>query len=406
MKRILGLVVKTGTVGLLLTSSLGAEVCHGQTLPAGRYFGQTPPGLAPSVFAPGVISLPSRYEYCLVFSPSGEECVFGLTNASWGGFNLLYTRMSPDSSWSDPTPAPFQGEGDGVYPTFAPDGNAICFASSRPQYPPMRLHRTERVSGSWTEPEALEPPIFSGVNEWGSSFANDGTLYFCSDRSGAGDIYQAVTAPDGSVAVEVVGPPISTPQLEGAPFIAPDGSYLIFESRRPGGLGLSDLYISFREGGAWSTPRNLGAGINTAQNEDGPFVSPDGKYLFFNRRRAGFTTEPSEIWWVDARVVFDPSLSATEPEPAAQGRSLLRVAPNPLTGVGRLTYLVPSSGFVSIKIYDVLGREVRSLVDAPRAAGTYSTPLDLPPDDGRGVYFCRLQLDERLLASAKALSSR
>ncbi|MBK8233552.1 MAG: PD40 domain-containing protein [Candidatus Eisenbacteria bacterium] len=167
----------------------------------------------------------------------------------------------------------------------------------------MRIWSVARDTEGWQAPEALDPPVFSGANEWGSSLTSDGTLYFCSE----GDIYRAVTATDGTVTVENVGSPISSPQLEGAPCIAPDGSYLILESRRPGGYGSSDLYVSFHQAGAWTTPRNLGPSINSTYIEDGPFVSSDGKYLFFNRRRSAFTTEQSEIWWVDARAGSTPS---------------------------------------------------------------------------------------------------
>lgn len=382
-----------------------------QALPSGPYFGQTPPGFTPQIFAPGSVSLPNRYEYCLVFSPGMDECVFGLTNGSWSGFTLLYTRMAPDGTWSDPVTAPFQGTGDAVYPTFSMDGTVICFASSRPAYPPVRIWRAQREDTGFSQPVALDPPVFSGYDEWGSSFTSDGVFYFCSDRPGglgSGDIYRAVTSPDGTVTVENLGAPINSPQLEGAPRIAPDESYLIFESQRPGGYGQSDLYISYRQGGAWTTPRNLGESINTAQIEDGPFVSPDGRYLFFNRRRSPYTGEQSEIWWVDARAAFDPGQTGmSDADTRKCGSSLLRIEPNPFAASATLTYSTPVPGFVSIKVYDVLGRQIGSLVNALRDAGTYTEDLPIPggASDQR-IYLCQLRVDERRLATVKATSSR
>lgn len=397
-------------VGVFLLIALGTGICQGATLPNGRYFGQTPPGFTPIVFAPGAISLPNRFEYCLTFSPSMDECVFGLTNAGWSGFNLMYTKMASDSTWIDPIAAPFQGSGDATDPFYAPSGNEIYFVSSRPTYPPTNLWRCSREGAGWSAPVKLDPPINSSSNEWGGSVASDGTIVFCSTRpGGAGnaDVYRAVTSPGGDVTVENLGATINTSYLEGSAFGARDGSYVIFESQKPGGYGQSDLYISFDEGGVWTAPRNLGPAINTSQIEDCPSISPDGKYMFFNRRRASYTTEPSEIWWVDARAVFHPEQSGVhDADPQRDGSRLIRIEPNPFVETATLNYSTPRGGFVSIEIYDILGRHLQSLVNAPRAAGTYSEELAIPPGLGvRGVYFCRLQLDDRSLATGKAISS-
>jgi Tol biopolymer transport system component len=348
----------------------------------------------------------------LVLSPTLDECVFGLTNSSWSAFNLLYTRMGSDSSWIDPIPAPFQGTGDGTDPFYSPDGNEIYFVSSRPSYPPTNIWRSSREGAGWNEPLALEAPINSTSNEWGGSLTNDGTLYFCSGRPGGfggADVYRAVTAPGGEVTVENLGATINSPQLEGSACVARDGSYLIFESQRPGGYGQSDLYISYNENGVWTAPRNLGPAINTSWIEDCPFISPDGKYMFFNRRRAPYTTEQTDIWWVDARAVFHPEQSgANDPEGWIGAPAILRNAPKPFGPSTTITYPTPASGFVAITVYDILGRNVRSLVNTSLAAGTYSVEFDAPRGGGLadGVYYYSLNLGHRKLKTTKMVSLR
>lgn len=401
-----------GLVAVILLSAVGVGISEGRTIPEGRYFGQNPPGFTPVVFAPDIISQPGRYEYCLVFSPNLDECVFGLTNAGWSGFTLLYTRMGSDSTWIDPVAAPFQGTGDALYPSYSAGADEIYFVSSRPNYPPTRIWRSLREGAAWSEPVALDPPVYSGVDEWGSSTTSDGTIYFCSHRAGgfgSGDIYRAVTSPGGQVTVENLGATINSAQLEGAPCIARDGSYLIFESQRPGGYGLSDLYISFDQNGVWTTPRNLGPAINTTKIEDGPFISPDGSYLFFNRRRSAYTTEQTDIWWVDARAVFDPGQSGMDDSGTWMGGpSVLRNEPNPFGPSTTITYTTPASGHVAIKVYDILGREVRSLVNAARPAGTYSVEFNLPPGErsSGGLYFCSLHVGDRKVRTMKIVSLR
>jgi hypothetical protein len=69
-----------GLVAVVLVLAFCVGVCQAQEIAGGHYFGQDPPGFSPMVFAPGIISQVNRYEYCLVFSPNLDECVFGVTN--------------------------------------------------------------------------------------------------------------------------------------------------------------------------------------------------------------------------------------------------------------------------------------------------------------------------------------
>lgn len=88
------------------------------------------------------------------------------------------------------------------------------------------------------------------------------------------------------------------------PFIAPDESYLLFDSERESGYGDSDIYISFRlKDGSWGVPINLGDKINTEAWEACASVTPDGKYLFFNRNMIPGSYENVDIFWVDAQII-------------------------------------------------------------------------------------------------------
>ncbi|MGB3586302.1 MAG: hypothetical protein WBA23_07180, partial [Tunicatimonas sp.] len=73
-------------------------------------------------------------------------------------------------------------------------------------------------------------------------------------------------------------------------------SYLIFCSERPGSIGKGDLYISFKEeDGSWSQAKNMGSTINTKNYEFCPFVTKDGKYLFYSSNQ--------DIYWVSADII-------------------------------------------------------------------------------------------------------
>ncbi|MHC4970012.1 MAG: hypothetical protein ACYTF4_15560, partial [Planctomycetota bacterium] len=68
-----------------------------------------------------------------------------------------------------------------------------------------------------------------------------------------------------------------------------DGRSLYFTSNRPGGLGDYDLWVTRRDGDAWTVPVNLGPRVNTRYDETGPSPTPDGLLLYFasNRPRPG-----------------------------------------------------------------------------------------------------------------------
>lgn len=66
--------------------------------------------------------------------------------------------------------------------------------------------------------------------------------------------------------------------------------------------------------------------------------------------------------------------------------------PNPFNPITRIDYDISKTGFVSLKVYDVLGREVRTLVNEEKVAGSYSVDFNAI-DLTSGVYFYRLEAD-------------
>ena len=112
---------------------------------------------------------------------------------------------------------------------------------------------------------------------------------------------------------EVMGPNVNTGKWTAHPFIAPDESYLIWDSEREGGFGDSDLYISFKQkGGAWSEAINMGSAVNSDKWDAYASVTPDGKYILFNRALDDDSKEV-DIYWVDASIIEElrPKQSGT-----------------------------------------------------------------------------------------------
>ncbi len=196
----------------------------------------------------------------------------------------------------------------------------MFFSSGRPLEPEgeglprgqTQLWVVDRADGGWSEPRHLGPEVNVGLRQGGPSQAESGRIYFGStlaDGSGRStNIYTARRVGDGYADPRMVEE-LSSDAPDHSPFIAPDESYVIFSSFR-GGFGLSDLFIAFRSpDGGWTDPRNLGSQINSAAKEEYPYVTPDGRFLFFNSNRASSLNEeripdgPGNIYWVDARII-------------------------------------------------------------------------------------------------------
>lgn len=271
-----------------------------------RYFGQAPPGDTPVVFAPGILSREDRFEQFLLYSPDGSEITFGVTNADWSAFSLLRVTMGADG-WGEPGAVPYLGgDASALTACVAFDGRVAFFTSARPAYPPANVWVSRRAGDGWSAPTRLGPPISSEGDEWEVAIARNGTLYFSSNRPGGLgdlDIYRSRPVRGEYATAENLGPPVNTAAGDDLPYIAPDESYLVFASDRPGGLGSRDLYISFRAGDGWTEPTNLGAPINSPAWDIYPSVSPDGAYLFFTRRESWETSEDSDIYWVSAAII-------------------------------------------------------------------------------------------------------
>lgn len=151
----------------------------------------------------------------------------------------------------------------------------------------------------------------SGVNSSSDEYINaitldNSELYLTvGSRTGDGekkgikeeDFYLSHGGEEGWGKREPLGPPMNTPDNEGALFISPDGRYLLFSAcNQPDGYGSCDLYISFRKDNRWGEPRNLGPVINSAYWETQPCLGSDGRTLFFVSNRPG-GLGGSDVWY-------------------------------------------------------------------------------------------------------------
>lgn len=286
---------------------------------AGDYLGEKPPGDKPELFGLGIISSVWGLHSTAVFSPDGNEVFWHPMEQfpgevySRGGL-LMMRRV--DGRWTPPALAPFSGPSQGDdQPFFSGDGKRLYFISSR-ALPGEGGGRKERIwfvdrsGGGWSSPQPLDSTVNAHQLHWQFSLDRKGDLYFAGtgpDSVGMQDIYLARFVDGKFEPPASVGAPVCTPGIDDTPFIAPDGSYLLFSQK-------FDLCVSFRNAdGTWSAPINLGPEINSPSIELCPMVTADGKYLFFLSQRAG----ASHAYWVKADII--EKLRPAKSGPAAGG---------------------------------------------------------------------------------------
>jgi hypothetical protein len=156
----------------------------------------------------------------------------------------------------------------------------------------------------WSAPVNLGPVVNSTFNDSGPALSRKGlSLYFQSNRPGGVGASDIWVSQRNSVE-ESWGPPtnigavVNATEEDAVPNLSRDGHWLFFMSRRPGGLGGFDIWVSYREhvhdDFAWQPPVNAGPAVNSPGFDQNPFFFENDDVgvpqLFFTRGN------PSDIY--------------------------------------------------------------------------------------------------------------
>jgi len=279
----------------------------------GPYLGQKLPGKTPELFASGIVSTCNQHS-SVYFSPDGKEVYF---SRMLPGPPVVMVMKEENGVWTFPKILI-----QGLTPFLSPNGKKLYFSerSDDKANPSMLdIFVIERKQSGWTNPINLGPHVNTLKREDGPSVTLDGTLYLSSDtgnrQKSSNNIYRSQFHNGSYREREKLPETLNSPYTDGFPFIAPDESYLIFSSFRPGSYGMSDLYISFhKKDGTWTKPQNLGSSINSEAKEGFSYVTLDGKFLFFYSNRPSSLNKkkipdgPGNVFWVDAGIINEMKL--------------------------------------------------------------------------------------------------
>lgn len=195
-----------------------------------------------------------------------------------------------------------------IYPEYSPyinfDNTMMVFTSRNEQslgslkdpkdnlyYEDVYISYRNKNDSTWSKPENIGPKINTKTHDATVGISPDGsTIFIFSDKNGGDIFFTEKQAKKGKWTKLKPFKQINSEYHESSISISGSGDTIYFVSDRPeGNIGGQDIFYCIRQkDGKWSSPKNLGDKINTPLNEEGVFVDPDGKSLYFSSK--GHTT--------------------------------------------------------------------------------------------------------------------
>lgn len=165
----------------------------------------------------------------------------------------------------------------------------------------FKIFFVTKMNGTrWKQPAILSADITTDVNDGPATFSEDGNIMYYSRNNDVEKMLRNISDTTNKLGIycaefidgkwtNTKSFPYNNPEYSLCmPALSPDGERLYFSSDSPGGVGGMDLYYCNRSNNGWDQPVNLGAVINTPENESFPFAGRYGKLFFASDGHKGF----------------------------------------------------------------------------------------------------------------------
>jgi outer membrane protein OmpA-like peptidoglycan-associated protein/tetratricopeptide (TPR) repeat protein len=183
------------------------------------------------------------------------------------------------------------------HPVVTLDNSVVFFSSTRPEagsagnasadtltgeHNENIYYAIKTLSGKWNKPVYFEYNTLK--DEFPVCLSVDGKMLILSrEQKDNYDLFYSIFENGKWTEPVSMGNSINSSADEKEASLSEDGNSLYFTSNRNGGYGKFDIYMSRKSAsGKWGKPTNLGADINTSENEISPFIHPDGQVLYFS----------------------------------------------------------------------------------------------------------------------------
>jgi len=149
------------------------------------------------------------------------------------------------------------------------------------------LYQSFKVKGKWTAAQNFGPIVNTDDHDASSGLAGDGTTMFIfkyTEKDG-GDIYTSNLKGNTWTKPEQLNKNVNSKYHESCVSLSYDGKRLYYISDREGNIGGGDIYYSDKDKkNEWGPSFNAGAILNTKYGEEGVFMHPDGKTIYFSSK--------------------------------------------------------------------------------------------------------------------------
>lgn len=163
-----------------------------------------------------------------------------------------------------------------------------------------------QIDGQWTKPAPINN-VNTNSHDGAIALSADGFYLFVYRDSGDdhGDIYMSNSLSGEWSYPQKLRGEVNSYSWEGSCSMTANGKYLYFSSERGGGFGGKDIYrATLLPDSTWGNVVNLGDSINTALDDDAPFIHPDGVTLFYSSKgknsMGGYDIFQSRLNWKDS----------------------------------------------------------------------------------------------------------
>jgi outer membrane protein OmpA-like peptidoglycan-associated protein len=213
-------------------------------------------------------------------------------------YDAVMQSVKADGAWMKPvnlTPK-IKSDGDYTVVGISANGEIMLLCAFDPATS-SDIYQSVFDNGKWSKITKLNNHINSKYNETHASLSDDGkVLYFTSNRKGSYgglDIYKSELDETGNWGPAAnLGPVINSPFDEESPFITDDGKKLFFSSQGHYNMGGYDIFYSeLSDAGEWSYPVNIGYPLNTTDDDLFFYPVNDGKKGYHSKYN---TEEPND----------------------------------------------------------------------------------------------------------------
>ncbi len=205
--------------------------------------------------------------------------------------DVYVSFKNEEGVWTDPEILNLNTDAHDATISVSPDGQTLFIY--RDNYGDGQVMESALIGETWSEPMMLGSDINTSAWETHATVSADGnTLFFVSDREGGygkRDIYKCVKLPNDEWSLALnIGTQINTIYDEDAPFLTADGKTLYFASKGHNSMGGFDIYFSrLGDDNEWGAPVNMGYPLNTV--DDDVFFVPmaDGRRAYYSSEKDG-----------------------------------------------------------------------------------------------------------------------